>query len=385
MRDLGGIDALAWVVTTYILAATVSTPFYGKLGDAFGRKRIFQLAILVFLTGSILSGAAQTMAQLVVFRAVQGAGAGGLIVGSQTVIAEVVPPRELARYQGFNGATFVLSTMLGPVLGGLFVDGLSWRWIFYANLPLGAVALAIVSVAVPHLRGRGARRLDLLALMPPRLFRNATFRAATIAGFFANLARWSAIVYLPVYFQLVRGMSATRSGLWLLPLMLGVLCASIGSGQAIARVGRYKVFPVTGTALATVGLVLLTRLGADTSLVVVALSTIVLGLGLGMVLQVLVLALQNAVDEEDLGAATATATFFRAIGGAAGVALFGAVFAAGLDAGAAHAVHDVFAVAIPFAAAAFVVTLLLHDLPLRDTTPVPAATEDLVAEPGAAR
>ena len=462
--ELGGLDRLAWVVTAYILAATVSAPLYGKLGDLYGRKLLFQAAIVVFLVGSALSGAAQGMTELISFRIVQGVGAGGLIVGSQAITADIVPARRRARYQGYIAATFAIASVSGPALGGVFVDQLSWRWIFYANLPLGALALLVVAIVLPP-SGRGAHRPidiagmvlltagvapltlaltvggtqygwnspEVLALtaagvamlvlfvfqerrapdpvLPLNLFRNAVFSFATAAGFFTNLARWSAIVYLPLYLQVVKGVSPTKSGVQLLPLMVAMVVAAVVSGRVIAKLGRYKLFPVAGTGLMTIGLYLLSRLEPDSSQRALWLAMIVLGVGFGLALHVLVLAVQNAVIRRDLGVATSTATFFRAIGGSLGVALFGAIFANRLQhwlaqspttsglvgergAGAvlgtpeealalpeglheavveayALALQDVFVWAVPFALLAFGITLLSRELPLDDTPASP--------------
>jgi EmrB/QacA subfamily drug resistance transporter len=454
--DLGGLDHISWVVTAYILASTISTPIYGKLGDLYGRKRLFQIAIVIFLAGSALCGAAQNMGELIAFRGLQGLGAGGLLVGAQAIIGDIVPPRERGRYQGYLGGVFALASVIGPLLGGFFVDNLSWRWVFYVNLPVGALALVVIAAVLHTPVRRQSHRIDyegaiLLALgvgpltlaltwggtqyawgsgaiiglfavgvlflvgfalqerraaepiIPPHLFRNRIFNASAAVSFLVAFSMFGAIVYLPLYLQVVHGVSPTSSGLRLLPLMGGLLVTAIGSGRLISRLGRYKVFPVVGTALMTAGTFLLSRLEVGTSEAELAVYAVVLGAGIGMVMQVLVLAVQNSVDQRDLGAATSSTTFFRSIGGSFGVAIFGAIFANrlrhwlpllvphGTAVGAADVVHanpaelrtmpplvhaavtdafarslhTVFLWAVPIGVAAFVVTLFLRDVPLR--------------------
>lgn len=377
--DLGGLSQLSWVVTAYILTSTVSAPLYGKIGDLYGRKWIFQAAIVIFLVGSALSGLSQNIAQLIAFRAVQGLGAGGLMVGAQSIIADVVSARERGRYMGYFGAVFGVSTVVGPLIGGFFVDHLSWRWVFYVNLPLGALALlatalflhlpvsriphridypgaALLATGVscivllttwggsqypwgsPQIIGLGVAGVALLILfvlverrsaepmVPLHLFRNSVFSVSSAIGFIVGFGMFGAIIFLPQYFQIVRGLSPTISGLLLLPVMAGVLVASIGSGQLITRYGRYKVYPIAGTALTAVGLYLLSTLGTGTSYLETSLYMLLLGLGLGLTMQVLVLAVQNSVSHRDLGTATSVSTFFRSIGGSFGVAVFGTVF-----------------------------------------------------------
>jgi EmrB/QacA subfamily drug resistance transporter len=429
VSDVGDLDRLAWVVTAYIAAATIAAPIFGKLGDLYGRKLLFQAAIVVFLAGSLLCALCQDLTQLVACRIVQGFGAGGLIVGSQAVTGDLVAPRQRGRYLGYVGGTFAIASIAGPPLGGLFVDQLSWRWIFLANLPLGVIALLVVALVLPGHADRVPQPVDLIGvvllsaslgpltlaltlggveyawdsptivalfsvglamlalfvlreraapdpLVPLALFHNRVFAAMTVAGFLVNLARWSAIVYLPLYLQVVQGVSPTSSGLRLLPLVGAVFVASLVGGRAITRLGRYKPFTVGGTGLVTIGLYLLSRLDAGTSSLMLTLSMLVLGVGLGLVLQVFVLAVQNAVEWRDLGVATSTASFVRLIGASFGVAIFGTTFAGRLaywqpraevvDA-FSHALHSVFLLAIPFGAAAFVVTLLAREIPLRET------------------
>ncbi|HUK94289.1 MAG TPA: MDR family MFS transporter [Gaiellaceae bacterium] len=383
--DLGGLNHLSWVVTSYLLAATISTPIYGKLGDMRGRKPVFQAAIVIFLVGSMLSGLSQSMGELIGFRALQGIGAGGLMVGAQAIIGDIVPPRERGRYMGLIGAVFAVASVAGPLLGGFIVDNLSWRWVFYVNLPVGILAVAIVALRL-HLPSRRTKhRIDyfgaallgggvaslillttwggnqyawgsstiiglgvlgvlLLAafvwqerravepIIPLTLFRSSVFNVASAMGFTIGMAMFGAIVFIPLYLQLVYGASPTSSGLRLLPLMAGLLVAAVASGRIISRIGRYKPFPIAGTAVLVGGMFLLSRLGVGTSPWLASLYMLVVGVGIGLVMQVLVLVVQNAARPEDMGVVTSTATFFRSVGGSFGVAIFGAIFASGLSA-----------------------------------------------------
>jgi EmrB/QacA subfamily drug resistance transporter len=379
--DLGGVNHLSWVVTSYLLASTTSTPLYGKLGDMYGRKRLFQLAIVIFLVGSVLSGASQTMTQLVLFRGLQGLGAGGLMVGAQAIIGDIVPPRDRGRYMGLIGSVFAFSSVLGPLLGGFFVDTLSWRWVFYVNLPIGAVALVVTATRL-HLppRERSVHRVDYLGaallaagatalillttwggneyawnsgtiiglgvggvvllvlfllqerraaepVIPLRLFRSGPFSVTSGTAFLVGRAMFGALTFIPLFLQIVDGASPTGSGLLMLPLMAGLLVASIASGRLISRIGRYKIFPVAGAGIMTIGMYLLSRLDVSTTRVESSLYMLVMGVGIGTVMPVLVLVAQNSAPPRDMGAATSTATFFRSIGGSVGVAVFGAVFA----------------------------------------------------------
>ncbi len=390
--DLHGASHLTWVVTAYLLASTVSTPLWGKLGDQYGRKFFFQAAIVLFLVGSALSGLSHSMLELIIFRAVQGLGGGGLMVGAQTIVGDVVTPRERGRYMGFFMAMFGITTVIGPLIGGVFVDYLSWRWIFYINLPIGAAALVVTVIALPGSLSRVRRVIDylgsaLLALaatalvlftslggvsypwsspfmiglavagvlltvafliaerratepvIPLKLFSNPVFSAASAIGFVVGFAMFGALTFLPLFLQDVKGVSPIASGVRLFPMMGGLLVASIGSGQLVSRWGRYKVFPVLGTALMTVGLYLMSMIGVSTGAWVMAGYMTVFGFGLGLVMQVLVVAVQNAVPYEELGTATSGTTFFRMIGGSFGTAVFGAFYANFVVGNILHALH----------------------------------------------
>ncbi|GGJ12103.1 MDR family MFS transporter [Streptomyces brasiliensis] len=474
VSDLGGLEHLSWVVTAYLLASTAATPLWGKLGDQYGRKRLFQTAIVIFLIGSALCGMAQNMPQLIGFRALQGLGGGGLMVLSMAIVGDIVPPRERGRYQGLFGAVFGTTSVLGPLLGGLFTEHLSWRWVFYINLPVGVVALAVIATAL-HIPRRSAHHvIDYLGtlliasvatclvlvaslggttwawgspqiivlavlgvvlavafvavehraaepVLPLKLFRIRTFSLAAVISFIIGFAMFGAMTYLPTFLQVVHGISPTLSGVYMLPMVVGLLLSSTVSGQIVSRTGRWKVFPVAGTAVTAIGLLLLHRLDEHSSTAEMSTYFFVFGLGLGLVMQVLVLIVQNAVSYEDLGVATSGATFFRSIGASFGVAIFGTVFASRLaDALAAafrgvrlppgvspdtlkadprgigtlppalrpaalHAyamsITDVFLYAAPVALLGFVLAWFLKEDRLRGSVTAPDGTETLASNP----
>jgi len=394
--DLGGLDRLSWVTSAFLLGQTAVVPLYGKLGDLYGRKRVLQSAVLLFLAGSVLCGQASSMTALIAFRAVQGLGAGGLIVLTQAVIGDIVPPRERGRYQGLFGAVFGVASVGGPLLGGVIVQQVSWHWIFYVNLPVGLVALAVVGSTLPATAARGRPSIDYLGaallagglsaivlvtslggttwawgsaqvvavgalglaligafvlverraaepVLPPSLMRNRIFAVGGGLSLIVGFALFGAVTFLPLYFQTVDEASPSAAGLHLVPMMAGLLVTSILSGQLISRVGRYRAFPIAGTLLMSVGLALLSRLHVGTATATSDLYLLVLGLGLGAVMQVLVLAVQNAVDYSVLGAATSGVTMLRGIGGSLGTAVFGTIFTTQLTSRLRGALHGTLA------------------------------------------
>ena len=459
--ELGGQDKLAWIVSATLLTSTASTPIWGKLSDLYGRKGMFQTSIAIFLVASLGSGFAQNIWQLIGFRALQGLGVGGLQALSQAILGDVVAPRERGRYQGYMGGVFGLATVAGPLIGGFLVDNLSWRWTFWVGIPIGLAALIVTERVLRLPFKRTKHQVDWLGafyivaavssllvvlsfggkefawasaqtyalsvaalvflvlavfqerraaepIMPPHLFRNHTFVITSLGGFIVGVAMFGATIYVPQYLQIVKLESPTASGLLTLPMMVGMLTMSIGSGRRITTTGRYKRYPIMGLAILAVGLYLLSRLKLETSLVIMGASIFVVGLGMGLVMQVLVLAVQNSVDRRDLGVATSGSTFFRSMGGAVGVSVFGALLsaritttiparfaAAGvpmpspggplgsqlgtpaairalpdaisvpLRAGYADALHTVFLVGIPIVLLGWVVMWFLREIPLR--------------------
>ncbi len=473
--DLKGGSHIAWVITAYLLATTVSTPLWGKLGDQYGRKIFFQAAIVIFLVGSILSGLSTSMIMLIAFRAVQGLGSGGLMVGAQAIVGDIVSPRERGRYVGLFGAVFGFACVVGPLLGGVFVDNLTWRWIFYINIPIGAIALIVVASQVPGQLSRVHHVIDYLGtlvlslaatslilltslggttypwrsapifilgvagvvligvfvlverraaepVLPLHLFKLRTFSVTSLVGFIIGFAMFGAITYLPAFFQVVKGISPTISGVYLLPLMAGLLLVSITSGQLISKTGRYRFFPIAGSGLTVLGLFLLSLMGVGTPTALDALYMLVLGMGIGGVMQVLVIIVQNGVPHSELGVATSGATFFRSIGGSFGTAIFGAIFSnvlignlashlhgvtlprgfsssdatpallkhlpavvhQGFVAGYAESIQTVFLIAVPIAALAFLATWLIPQVELKQWSGAGAEVPDAaMSVPGA--
>src|SRR5256714_1942553 len=377
--DLPGLSHLSWVVTAYVLGTTVSTPLWGKIGDLYGRKGVFLTSIVVFLAGSALSAASQTMTQLIGFRALQGLGAGGLIVGAMAIIGDLVPPRERGRYQGYMAGMMAVAMVAGPLAGGYITAHLTWRWACYVSLPVGAVALVLLAVRLRLPKYRTEHRIDWLGagllavgitalvlitswgghdyawlswqvlglaalavimlavflvverraaapVLSLSLFRNRNFTLSVSIGFLLGFAMFGAISYLPLYQQTVQGASATNSGLLLLPMMAGLLITSLLAGQLITRTGQYKIFPIVGGVVMVAGMVLLSTMGVTTSKTQTALFMAVLGAGMGFLMQTTMLISPNNVTVKDLGVASSAATFFRSIGGSFGVSLAGAIF-----------------------------------------------------------
>ncbi|MGW1076715.1 MFS transporter [Streptomyces sp. NPDC002537] len=474
VSDLGGLDHLSWVVTAYMLASTAATPLWGKLGDQYGRKKLFQTAIVIFLVGSALCGLSRNMGELIAFRALQGLGGGGLMVLSMAIVGDIVPPRDRGRYQGLFGAVFGGTSVLGPLLGGLFVDNLSWRWVFYINLPIGVVALAVIAAVLHIPVRRTPHRIDYLGtfliaavatclvlmtslggvtypwsswriiglgvlgaallvpfvlverraaepVLPLKLFRIRTFALCSVIGFVVGFAMFGSMTYLPTFLQVVQGVSPTLSGVHMLPMVAGMLISSTASGQIVSRTGRYKAFPIAGTGVTAIGLLLLHRLDPASGTAEMSGYFFVFGFGLGLVMQVLVLVVQNAVGYEDLGVATSGATFFRSIGASFGVSIFGTIFTsrlgpriadalagthlppgvtperlksdpravatlpAGPRAGVLDAystsITDVFLYAVPAVLVAFALAFFLREEPLRGSVTAPDTSEVLSSNP----
>ncbi|MYW91690.1 MFS transporter [Amycolatopsis rubida] len=417
--DLSGLSHLAWVVTAYGLAVGVSTPVHGKLGDLFPRKLLFQLSVATFLAGSALCGTAWSMPALIAFRVLQGIGAGGIVVHSQSILGELIPPAERGRYLGFMQSAFAVSTVAGPLLGGVLAENLGWRWAFYVNLPFGALALAVVAVNVP--RGaprRGEARIDWLGavllstgitalllvtgwggrehgwgsplvlalaagavvlltallwwerrarepMLPLRLFGNPVARVVFSLVFLLGFTTVGLTIFVPLFFQLADRVTPTASGMRLAPLWLSWAVASTAAGQFVARTGRYRVLPITGAALVTAALVLWWQMPAGTAYGAEAGALVLAGIGLGMINSVMLIVVQNAVAAGDIGVATSTTTFSQTIGASSGVAVFGSVFAAGLAGGYPAAVHGVFLLAAATAVLALATALCLREIPLR--------------------
>jgi EmrB/QacA subfamily drug resistance transporter len=460
VADLGGAGHQSWVVTSYLLASTIVTAIVGKLGDLFGRKAVFQASVVFFLVGSVLCGLSGSMTMLVASRALQGIGGGAIMVTAMAVIGEVIPLRDRGRYQGALGAVFGVTTVIGPLLGGFFTDHLTWRWAFWINIPVAIVVLLVAGAAIPSLAkstrpvidyagilfvGLGASGLTLATswggaeyawgspviiglfaasaaalavfvwveshaaepILPIRLFASPVFTVCCILGFIVGFAMLGALTFLPTFMQFVDGVSATTSGLRTLPMVAGMLITSIGSGNIVGRTGRYKVFPVAGTAIMAVGFVLLSRMDASTPAWQQSVYLFVLGAGIGLCMQVLVLVVQNTASFADLGVATSGVTFYRTIGSSFGAAIFGSLFAnflagrigpalaaSGAQPSAAQspqALHalspemaapivnayadslgTVFLCAVPIAVVGFVVSLFLKEVPLREMDAVSA-------------
>ncbi|MFI5649844.1 DHA2 family efflux MFS transporter permease subunit [Streptomyces anulatus] len=474
VSELGGLDHLSWVVTAYLLAATAATPLWGKLGDQYGRKKLFQTAIVIFLIGSALCGVAQNMPQLIGFRALQGLGGGGLMVLSMAIVGDVVTPRERGKYQGLFGAVFGVTSVLGPLLGGFFTEHLSWRWVFYINLPIGVVALVVIAAVLhipvrrekhtidylgtfliasvatalvlvaslggttwawssPQIIGLAVLAVVLLVafiaverravepVLPLKLFRMRTFALVAVISFVIGFAMFGAMTYLPTFLQVVHDITPTMSGVHMLPMVFGLLITSTGSGQIVSRTGRWKAFPILGTAITAVGLLLLHQLDENSSTWLMSAYFFVFGAGLGLVMQVLVLVAQNSVSYQDLGVATSGVTFFRSIGSAFGVAIFGTIFAnrltgqltdalagqslpTGVDAGRLAAdpraigqlpadlrpgvlgaystsITDVFLYAVPVVLLAFVLAWFLREDKLRGSVTAPDTSQTLASNP----
>lgn len=465
--DLHGLNKLSWVATAYLLTSAITTPIYGKISDQLGRKKIFQAAIIIFLVGSMLCGISQNMTELILARGLQGIGAGGLMSLVLAIVGDIIPPRQRGKYMGYIMSVFGISSVAGPLLGGFLTDSLSWRWVFFVNLPLGIIALSAVAARLHLPVHKSSHKIDYLGavlmgasaislilatvwggttyawgsgqiiglfagffvlalafmvreryaeepIMPLRLFKNDIFSVSVMLSILSGLAMFAAILYIPLYQQVVRGYSPTKSGLYMLPLIIGLLGASITSGRLTTKLNRYRIFPIVGTLILAFGLWLFSHLSLTTSALTLGLWMLVIGVGLGSFMQIMTLAIQNSVDRREMGTATASATFFRSLGLSLGGAIFGSILisrlthyltqslpagaskinvaaiesgsTAGKVSGAAHSVslafvhafHDMFLLTIPVVLLAFVVALFLREAPLRNThdqPPVGAAME----------
>lgn len=436
VRDLGGLEHISWVVTAYTLATAVSTPLWGKFGDLYGRKRVFLASIVVFLIGSLLAGAAHSMAQLIEFRALQGIGAGGLAAGAFALIGTLVPPRERGRYQGMTATVMAIGTIGGPLLGGFVTGHLGWRWAFYVNLPLGLVALVWVQLMLRLPAQRVRARIDwpgvalltgaisavvlaatwagttydwtswqILALaatgvlaaagfvaverrsaeplLPPRIFTgHRNFPLAIALLLTVGVVMFGSALYLPLFQQTVQNASATSSGLLLLPMMIPVVLASNIAGKIMSRTGKYKVFPVLGTAFLAVAMLLLSTMDTGTSRTLTACYMVLVGIGLGLTMQMGTTIAQNSVEMRDMGAASASTNLFRTLGGSLGVAVFGSLFTRAVHPLAdrpaylhsvATGTRHIFLTASVLCLAGFIAALLIKEVPLRGkpTTPAP--------------
>jgi EmrB/QacA subfamily drug resistance transporter len=473
--DLGGLNHLAWVVTAYILASTITTLFYGKLGDMYGRKRFLMIAIVLFLIGSALSGLAHSMDQLIAFRALQGLGAGGLMVGAIATIGDMVSPRERGQYMGYMMAAMMVAMIAGPLVGGYITQHWSWRWIFYINMPIGGAALVYLWATLHLPRKRVEHKIDYLGaaviavgataivlltswggsqyawgsweiillaaitalslgaffvvearaaepMLPLHVFKNRNFSVASSMSLLLGLAMLGALTFLPLYQQTVQHDSPTSSGLALIPLLIGSTVTSLISGQVTSRTGRYKILPIVGGVIMTIGIYMLTHLSVSTSRLDAALSFVVLGVGMGFLMQITSLIVQNSVPQQDMGVASSSRAFFQQIGGSLGVSIFGVIFfrrfssaiaarlpgahvgasSANLDPATinnlkgpvrdaafyaiAHAIDGVFWWTIPATAAVFLLALFVKEIPLRsriEPTPEQAAPAEPELVPGA--
>jgi EmrB/QacA subfamily drug resistance transporter len=437
--DLGGFSRVTWVITAYALAVVASMPLYGKLGDLYGRKRMLIFAVLLFLAASLACGAAQTMDQLLVARFVQGLGGGGLATLAMAAIADIVPARQLGRWLGYQGVIFAIASIAGPILGGVFVDQLSWRWAFFINLPAGAIAITIIVTKlrlpyrrIPHaidwlgsatltsglaclvlvatlggreLPWRSARLVGLVAaaivlgtvfvwherrakepVLPLRIIGDRVMRVCVGINFTSGLLLWCAIFFVPLFVQEVRGITPTRAGFVLMPLMFATACGTLVSGRRVERTGRYRIWPLSGSVLMLCGMALLATLGAGTSILLVAVFALVLGTGVGFVMQPSLLAAQNSAPQRDLGTATSTALLFRSLGNTVGIPIFGGILNAGLagrtrDAAAfADVIPTIFLVAVPFAALSVVIASRLPERPLREEAHLALSAAPAVAD-----